>query len=520
MAQQSNDVYAALALSRFGLGADRNGTASIVSDPRGALMEEITERYVPVPVGPLLQSTADLLVSLHVFQEQRKEARQQAATAVAAAAQDKPMQGPQQPQKSPAQSSGAMMAEQPSNQAMPAQAANQSQSNNQAMAVAAGKTADKPQMQQMPYLPQQILLAEADARFNGTIRQPLIGFGERLAMFWANHFAVAISKNEEVHIAAGAFEREAIRPHVFGRFADMLLAVETHPAMLGYLDNQQSIGPNSKANANKKRGLNENLARETLELYTLGVNGGYTQTDVTTLAKIITGWTVAGAEGKLGAPGTFVFNAGAHEPGDQTLLGLTYADNGVGQGREALRDLARHPATAQHIATKLVRHFVADTPPPSLVQTVAATFSKTDGDLSAVYRALVSSEEAWSPTLSKVRSPLEFMAALLRASGETPKPNVILGALTAMGQPFWAPAGPNGFADTVDAWASSESLSMRMDVANMIANAVPPQVDPRSFVSDSLGPLLSSETLQAVSRAETRKQGLTIAYLSPEFQRR
>ena len=510
MAQQSNDVYAALALSRFGLGADHNGTTSIASDPRGALLEEITERFVPVPVGPQLQSTADLLVSLYAFQEQRKQARQQAAVAAAAAPQDKLMQGPQQPQKPPLQPSGTT----PSSQAMAAQP------NNQAMAAAIGKAVDKLEKPAMPYLPQQVLLAEVDARFNGTIRQPLIGFGERLAMFWANHFAVAVSKSEEVHIVAGAFEREAIRPHVFGRFADMLFAVETHPAMLAYLDNQQSIGPNSKANANKKRGLNENLARETLELHTLGVNGGYTQTDVTTLARIITGWTVARAEGKLGTPGTFVFNAGAHEPGDQTLLGLTYADNGVGQGREALRDLARHPATAQHIATKLVRHFVADTPPPSLVQTVAATFSKTDGDLSAVYRALVSSEEAWSPTLSKVRSPLEFMAALLRASGETPKPNVILGALTAMGQPFWAPAGPNGFADTVDAWASSESLSMRMDVANMIANAVPPQVDPRSFVSDSLGPLLSSETLQAVSRAETRKQGLTIAYLSPEFQRR
>ncbi|TWB14667.1 uncharacterized protein (DUF1800 family) [Rhizobium sp. ERR 1071] len=510
MAQQSNDVYAALALSRFGLGADHNGATSIASDPRGALLEEITERFVPVPVGPQLQSTADLLVSLYAFQEQRKEARQQAAAAVAAVPQDKQMQGPQPPQKPPLQPSGAT-AGQPNNQVQP---------SNQAMAAVIGKAVEKLEKPAMPYLPQQVLLAEVDARFNGTIRQPLIGFGERLAMFWANHFAVAVSKSEEVHMIAGAFEREAIRPHVFGRFADMLLAVETHPAMLGYLDNQQSIGPNSKANANKKRGLNENLARETLELHTLGVNGGYTQADVTTLAKIITGWTVARAEGKLGTPGTFVFNAGAHEPGDQTLLGLTYADNGVGQGREALRDLARHPATAQHIATKLVRHFVADTPPPGLVQTVAATFSKTDGDLSAVYRALVGSEEAWNPTLSKVRSPIEFMTALLRASGETPKPNVILGALTAMGQPFWAPAGPNGFADTVDVWASSESLSMRMDVANMIANAVPPQVDPRSFVSDSLGPLLSNETLQAVSRAETRKQGLMIAYLSPEFQRR
>ena len=503
MAQQSNDVYAALALSRFGLGADHNGFASIQSDPRGALLEEITERFVPVPVGPQLQSTSDLLVALYAFQEQRKEARQQVATATPPP--DKPAQAPQQGPQLPAAMTAQPAAHQPA---------------TQEMAVAITKVIEKLEKPSTTYLPQEILMAEVDARFNGTIRQPLIGFGERLAMFWANHFSVATSKSEECHILAGAFEREAIRPHVFGRFADMLLAVETHPAMLGYLDNQQSIGPNSKANANKKRGLNENLARETLELHTLGVNGGYTQTDVTTLAKIITGWTVARAEGKLGTPGTFVFNAGAHEPGDQTLLGLTYADNGVGQGREALRDLARHPATAQHLATKLVRHFIADVPPPALVQTVSATFTKTDGDLSAVYRALLGSEEAWNPALVKVRSPQEFMVALLRASGETPKPNVILGTLTAMGQPFWAPAGPNGFADTSDVWASSESLSMRMDVASMIARAVPPQIDPRRFVSDSLGPLLSSETLQAVSRAETRNQGFAIAYLSPEFQRR
>ncbi|TXI06391.1 MAG: DUF1800 family protein [Rhizobium sp.] len=499
MAKQSNDVYAALALSRFGLGADHNGAASIVSDPRGALLEEITERFVPTPVGPQLQSTADLLVSLYALQQQRRDAREQAAKTAATTQQD--MQGPQ---KAPAQSS-------PSMTEVP---------DNQAAAATIGKaieTRDKPQNS---YLPQQILLAEADARFNGTIRQPLIGFGERLVMFWANHFAVAVTKSEEARITAGAFEREAIRPHIFGRFADMVLAVESHPTMLDYLDNRQSIGPNSKANRNKKHGLNENFARETLELHTLGVDGGYTQADVTTLAKIITGWTVGRSDGKFGIPGNFVFNPFAHEPGDQTLLGLTYADNGVGQGREALRDLARHPATGQHIATKLVRHFVADTPPPALVQTVAATFSKTDGDLSAVYRALIGSEDAWNPTLSKVRSPLEFMIALLRASGETLKPNIVLGALNAMGQPFWAPAGPNGFADTVDVWASSESLSMRMDVANLIANAVSSQVDPRRFVSDSLGALLSSETMQAVSRAETRKQGLMIAYLSPEFQRR
>ena len=492
MTQPSNDVYAAIALSRFGLGADSNGVAAIGSDPRGALLEEITERFVPVPVGMELKPTADLLVALYDFQEQRKQAREQ-PVAVAAS----PMMTNQGPQ--PAMSGGDIKAGQPS--AMP-------------------KALASPPPPAVPYLPQQVFLAEVDARFNGTIHQPLIGFGERLAMFWANHFAVSTSSGEEVHILAGAFEREAIRPHVFGRFSDMLLAVETHPAMLTFLDNRQSIGPNSKANAKGKRGLNENLARETLELHTLGVDGGYTQADVTALARIITGWTVVRGQSPLGASGTFAFNANAHEPGDQTLLGLTYADHGFGQGREVLHDLSRHPATAGHIATKLVHHFVSDVPPPALVQRLSATFTKTDGDLSAVYLALLGSDEAWDPKLVKIRSPLEYVIALLRASGEKPKPNVIVGALAAMGQPFWAPSGPNGFPDTVDAWASGQGLSTRMDVANMIANAVPPQIDPRCFVSDSLGPLLSNETLQAVSRAETRSQGLAIAYLSPEFQRR
>ncbi|HEY0121011.1 MAG TPA: DUF1800 family protein [Rhizobium sp.] len=494
MTQPSNDAYAAIALSRFGLGADSNGIAAIGSDPRGALREEITERFVPVPVGVELKPTADLLMALYDFQEQRKEARAQPT--VAAAPPEKSGQGPE-----PAMPGGGMKAGQPGQPSVMPKA-----------------MASPPPT--APYLPQQVLLAEADARFNGTIHQPLIGFGERLAMFWANHFAVSTSSGEEVHILAGAFEREAIRPHVFGRFSDMLLAVETHPAMLTFLDNRQSIGPDSKANAKGKRGLNENLARETLELHTLGVDGGYTQADVTTLARIITGWTVVRGQSRLGAPGTFAFNAAAHEPGDQTLMGLTYADDGFGQGREALHDLSRHPATARHIATKLVRYFVSDVPPPTLVQKLSATFTKTDGDLSAVYLALLGSDEAWDTKLVKIRSPLEFVIALLRASGEKPKPNVVVSALAAMGQPFWAPSGPNGFPDTVDAWASGQGLSTRMDVANMIANAAPPQVDPRRFVSDSLGALLSDDTLQAVSRAETRSQGLAIAYLSPEFQRR
>jgi uncharacterized protein (DUF1800 family) len=485
----STDFDAALVLSRFGLGANSSGVVSVGPKPRDALKDEIVQRFVPMPAGDELKSSQDLLVALYAFEQEQKAERER---------QPKPaaVPGPAMTMSPPA---GPMEPSPPANTAV-----------NRV-------TPAKPNG---PRLPQRVFLAEVDARFNGTIRQPVIGFGERLAMFWANHFAVAVSKGQGLRVLAGAFEREAIRPHIFGRFADMLLAVETHPAMLLFLDNQQSVGPDSKAGINRKRGLNENLARETLELHTLGVDGGYTQTDVTDLARIITGWTVVGRQARLGEPGTFVFNPNAHEPGSETLLGHSYADTGIEQGRSALRDLARHPATATHIATKLARYFVADVPPPSLVQKLAATFTKTDGDLSAVYLALIGAEEAWNPKLAKVRSPLEYIVALLRATDERPKPNVITNALNAMGQPFWSPSGPNGYSDTTDAWASSEGLSTRIDVAGLFANAAPPEADPRRVATDSFGALLSPETLQAVSRAETRNQGLAIAFLSPEFQRR
>jgi uncharacterized protein (DUF1800 family) len=470
-----NDLDAALALSRFGLGAREGSLGSIAQNPRGALKDEVTGRVLLTPAGPELRQTPDLLVDLYAFLKDQNIQRS----------------------RQPASGTGAAAAQPP--------------------AMIPGST---PQNPSPPNLPQRVFLAEVDARFNGTIREPAIGIGERLAMFWANHFAVAVGKGPAVRILAGAFEREAIRPHVFGRFEDMLLAVETHPAMLFFLDNRQSVGPDSKASGHGKRGLNENLAREIMELHTLGVDGGYTQRDVTSLSRIITGWTVVGAEGRLGTPGTFAFNRAAHEPGSQALLGVSYPDDGVGQGRAALRDLAHHAATARHIAFKLARHFVADAPPPDLVASLAATYMRTRGDLSAVYQTLIASEAAWSSSLVKIRSPLEYLVALLRASGERPKPNVIMARLNAMGQPLWNPSGPNGFPDTVDAWASSEGLGTRIDVASLVANQTPGRTDPRRFATETLGSLLSPDTQHAISRAETKAQAVSIAFLSPEFQRR
>ena len=260
------------------------------------------------------------------------------------------------------------------------------------------------------------------------------GFAERLVVFWSNHFCISANKGELARMWAGSFEREAIRPHVLGRFGDMLKAVEQHPAMLFFLDNQQSLGPDSRAGQNRKRGLNENLAREIMELHTLGVGGGYTQDDVTSLARIITGWTFAGRQGQLGAPGSFVFNANAHQPGAQRLLGKIYENNGVAQGEAALADIARHPSTAKFIATKFARHFVADDPPPALVARLQDVFRKSDGDLRALATALVDSDEAWQAPLTKMRSPYEFLVATGRLLARIPEdPGRYLGGLNRAG---------------------------------------------------------------------------------------
>src|SRR6185295_7953659 len=248
---------------------------------------------------------------------------------------------------------------------------------------------------QPPNVIQKTFRTEALARIQRAVIADC-GFVERLVAFWSNHFCISAGKGGLARMWAGSFEREAIRPFVFGRFADMLKAVEQHPAMLFFLDNQQSLGPDSRAGINRNRGLNENLAREIMELHTLGVDGGYTQDDVTSLARVITGWTYAGRLGQLGTPGSFVFNANAHQPGAQRVLGKIYDQSGVAQGEAVLADIARHPSTAKFIATKFARHFVADDPPPALVTRLADAFGNSDGDLKALATALLDSDEAWN----------------------------------------------------------------------------------------------------------------------------
>jgi uncharacterized protein (DUF1800 family) len=339
--------------------------------------------------------------------------------------------------------------------------------------------------------------------------------------FWSNHFCISANKGGLARMWAGSFEREAIRPYVFGRFADMLKAVEQHPAMLFFLDNQQSLGPDSRAGINRNRGLNENLAREIMELHTLGVDGGYTQEDVTSLARVITGWTYAGRQGQLGTPGTFVFNANAHQPGPQRVLGKTYEAGGVAQGEAVLADLARHPSTAKFVATKFVRHFVADDPPPALVARLQDVFTKTDGDLRALTLALVDADEAWKAPMTKVRSPYEFLIAMGRVLARTPEdPGRYLGGLNTLGQPLWSPAGPNGFADTNAAWAAPEGMKLRLDISAQLASRVADSFDARELLEVVAADAASPETRRAVERAESRQQALALLLMSPEFQRR
>ncbi len=343
-------------------------------------------------------------------------------------------------------------------------------------------------------------------------------FHERLVAFWSNHFTVSVRKPVVAGIA-GAFEREAIRPHVTGRFADMLVAVAKHPAMLLYLDNAQSFGPRSRAGRWLNKGLNENLAREILELHTLGVDAGYGQDDVRNLAMILTGWSLA-RPGKDANPGGFKFHEKAHEPGDKMLLGRRYREAGLAEGEAALRDLARHPATARYIATKLARHFVADDPPGPAVTRLAGIFQESDGDLGALARALVGLPEPWQAPLAKLKTPQDLVVSTLRATGFAGETNKLVIALRLLGQTPWTAPSPAGWPDRAADWASPDAVLKRIEFATAVAQRVGDRIDPRNLAHEVVGAAAEAETLTAIARAPSRGDGLTLLLASREFQRR
>lgn len=354
-------------------------------------------------------------------------------------------------------------------------------------------------------------------------------FIERMVHFWSNHFCVSVD-SVPVLAFAGAFERDAIRPHVLGRFEDMLLAVEQHPAMLIYLNQNISVGPNSavavrrKQSGRKALGLNENLAREILELHTLGVRTGYSQADVTELARTITGWNV----GPIGVQGTqgFVFKAQSHEPGARTIRGLRYAAGGIAQGEAALRDLAMAEATARHIATKLAVHFAGDKPPQVLVDRLAAAFGKTGGDLAALYRVLIDSPEAWVPQPVKLKSPWEWLVSVLRGVGAMQVDGLDVSALLQqLGQQVWKPGSPAGWDDQATAWLSPDMLFRRAQVVQQLVGKGAAELDGQGLDVQGLGDVLlpgaiSMETAAEIRDAPDRTSVLSLVTMSPEFLRR
>jgi uncharacterized protein (DUF1800 family) len=495
---------ALFALHRFGFGPRPGSVAAIASDPRGALLAEIGRPGAAQLAAGHLPGSAEAARAAAEVREAARAARQ-ARNAQNAAAQNAPKEMP--PADAASSSSGAAMpgpsqtspsASGPSTpQGGPAAAQQPPRANNPAAAAL-----------------RELYRDEAKARIDAALAAD-IGLVERLAWFWSNHFCVSVAKNG-VRAMAGAYEREAIRPHVLGRFADLLTAAETHPAMLIYLDNARSTGPNSPAGRERGRGLNENLAREILELHTLGVRTVYTQDDVTSFAKILTGWTVIPPRQEHG--GAFVFNPRMHEPGAQTLIGATLDQDGFEQGRAALDMLASHPATAQHIAEKLVRHFVSDRPLPALAGKLAARFVATGGDLAEVTKTLVTAPEAWNMADRKLKRPAEWMAAAARATGATPDVTMFTQAQNLLGEPLWRPAAPKGFSDEDAAWM--DGLTQRLDVANEFARRLPDTADPKETLEVALGPLATEETRTAIRRAESRPQALTLLFMAPEFQRR
>ena len=345
-------------------------------------------------------------------------------------------------------------------------------------------------------------------------------FAEHLVWFWTNHFTVSVMAGRTLNFA-GAFEREAIRPHIAGRFEDMLLSAASHPAMLVYLNNDQSIGPDSPAGRRTGKGRNENLGRELMELYSLGVDGGYTQQDVIALANILTGWSL-----DPNAPSGSGFFPNRHEPGMQNLRGKRYAADLQG-GIKALVDLAHDPHTARHIATKFATYFIADAPSPSSVARLEAVFNNTGGDLKALAIAAVEDEAAWEPKPLKMRSPVEYVTAAYRlldlpeeGGREENEIRAAMGSARAMGEFPMTANSPKGWPLTSDAWSGPDAVLTRIEWAQQLGARMPANFNAGAVATEGLGPLLSPTTSGAMARAETERDALALLISSPEFQRR
>ena len=399
---------------------------------------------------------------------------------------------------------------------------------------------------QRPQLVVQQLVGQRILRAADSDRQ----LNEVMVDFWMNHFNVFAGKGIDRFLLTG-YERDTIRPHIWGRFEDLLMATAKSPAMLFYLDNARSVADPSNRPAMPMRGgfgrraffmprpqqqrqggLNENYAREIMELHTLGVDGGYTQKDVTELARVFTGWSIAGP--KQPNPGTFVFRPALHDVGEKTVLGVHFrAGGGEEEGERMIRFLARQPQTAHRIAFKLCQRLVADDPPPALVDRVAKRFLATDGDLRLTVRAVIDSPEFWDPRFyrAKVKSPFEYVISAVRATGaQIDDPTPIARGLQQMGEPLYGAQPPTGYSEKSSAWINTGALLNRLNFAlDLASNKMPGVHTDLAFDADSVdamsqvltGGNLTEATLRTIKERGTADKP-TIAGLilgSPEFQK-
>jgi uncharacterized protein (DUF1800 family) len=498
VALADQDMKAAIAVTRFGLGARPGEIDQARSDPQGFLKSQIRRSGADQPAGPA-PGTPQRMAEFRTYQRERREVRLEKASDVRPA---KP----------------AAMAMDGANPAMADAAPAKGEVRDPVKVV--GNMLRKDISEDFTARTQ--LAAATDASFR-----------ERWALFWANHFTVSATK-AVTGTVVGPFEDEAIRPHVFGHFTQLLVAAETHPAMLTYLDQIQSIGPDSETARNMRNGfggrgfqnaalrspgLNENLAREIMELHTVGVNGGYAQADVTEFARAMTGISIGGE--RDGTYGSAVFRDQAHEPGARMVMGVRYDEGGKAQAGAILADLAAKPQTARFICAKLARHFVADDPPPALTARLESAWMGSQGDLAVVAEALVSAPEAWDPTPAKFKTPYEFIVSSYRAAGSSPMGFQQFGPiLTALGQkPFSAPS-PKGWPEDAQSWAAPDAIVKRMQFAQAFSAGAVGDRDPKALAAGALGARLSPETAKVIARAESRPEGFALLLMSPEFQRR
>ncbi|MCC8396956.1 DUF1800 domain-containing protein [Paraburkholderia sp. MMS20-SJTR3] len=520
MANSPNLSAAAIALNRFGLGARADEAPP--ADPQAWLLAQF-DQYQPRPAAwagqPDSIAVSGELVRQRMQIERERERKQ------------KPGDG----------AGVAGVAEGASGSAM--NHAGNNLNNALAASESNAHTARQPERKALQVEVRDLYRASVNARVASALSTPA-PFIERLVHFWANHFAVSTEK-PGVAALAGSFEAEAIRQHVLGRFEDMLCAVERHPAMQLFLDQAGSVGPDSMAalraaqrDPQHQRGLNENLAREIMELHTLGVRSGYSQDDVTEFARALTGWSVVGKPARTGVnvgartqsggvlapeaePGAFVFRAAQHEPGTRTIMGRRYDEAGEQQALAILHDLAYAPATAQHIGAKLARHFIADTPPSGASERLAAAFARSGGDLPTVYRELIALPQAWSPAALKFKTPWEWSVSAMRGLGWQEPGNLQTAPLLAqLGQPVWRPGSPAGYDDIAASWAAPDALVRRVEVAQRFAARVGDRLDARALGHTLLAGSLSESTADAVARAESASTALALLLVSPDFQRR